>query len=129
MDRLGLAGLCHKRDDSSPPDGSRTHICRRYALFTLVGIAGEDDIARQIEDAFRARLATLGEVRSKPSPPSLSEPQRPPQGCQPLGLAGVAAADGIDKSRLTHPEPRRFRDKEPVRFVAKRGDGRACGTR
>ena len=25
---------------------------------------------------------------------------------------------GIDKSRLVHPEPRRFRDKEHVRFVA-----------
>jgi hypothetical protein len=31
----------------------------------------------------------------------------------------TAIADGIDKSRLTHPEPRRFRDKEHVRFVAK----------
>jgi len=29
------------------------------------------------------------------------------------------AADGIDKSRLTHPEPRRFRDREHVKFVAK----------
>jgi len=28
-------------------------------------------------------------------------------------------ADGIDKSRLSHPEPRRSRDKEHVKFVAK----------
>ena len=31
----------------------------------------------------------------------------------------TADANGIDKSRLTHPEPRRFRDKEHVKFVAK----------
>ena len=28
-------------------------------------------------------------------------------------------AEGIDKSRLAHPEPRRFRDKDHVKFVAK----------
>ena len=32
---------------------------------------------------------------------------------------GAANANGIDKSQLTHPEPRRFRDKEHVKFVAK----------
>jgi hypothetical protein len=48
-------------------------------------------------------------------------PQRSPSRLaqQPLRPAGAAAADGIDKSRLTHPEPRRFRDKEHVKFVAK----------
>jgi hypothetical protein len=29
------------------------------------------------------------------------------------------AGAAIDKSRLTHPEPRRYRDKEHVKFVAK----------
>jgi hypothetical protein len=33
--------------------------------------------------------------------------------------AAPAIADGIDKSRLAHPQPRRFRDKEHVKFVAK----------
>jgi hypothetical protein len=37
---------------------------------------------------------------------------------QPAGPAR-AIADGVDKSRLAHPEPRRFRDKGHVRFVAK----------
>jgi hypothetical protein len=45
--------------------------------------------ARQVEDAFRVKLAAL------------------------------ESAAGIDKSRLAHPEPRRFRDKEHVRFEAK----------
>jgi hypothetical protein len=31
----------------------------------------------------------------------------------------ASITDGIDKSRLAHPEPRRFRDKNHVEFVAK----------
>jgi hypothetical protein len=38
---------------------------------------------------------------------------------RPVGPIGTAVANGIDKSRLAYPEPRRFRDKEHVRFVAK----------
>ena len=77
--------------------------------------------ARQVEDAFQAKLATLDEGSGQPSPPTPSAPQRSPSRLaqQPLRPAGTAAADGIDKSRLTHPEPRRFRDKEHVKFVAK----------
>jgi hypothetical protein len=77
--------------------------------------------ARQVEDAFQAKLATLDEGSGQPPPPTRSAPQRSPSRLaqQPLRPAGAAAADGIDKSRLTHPEPRRFRDKEHVKFVAK----------
>ena len=32
------------RDGGAAPDGSGAHLRRRYALFTLVGIAGEDDL-------------------------------------------------------------------------------------
>jgi hypothetical protein len=51
----------------------------------------------------------------------LQAPQKSPSGLaqRPLRAAGAADANGIDKSRLTHPEPRRFRDKEHVKFVAK----------
>ena len=77
--------------------------------------------ARQIEDTFQAKLATLDERSGQPSPPRRSAPRNssmrlPRQRVRP---PGATAADGIDKSRLTHPEPRRFRDKEHVRFVAK----------
>ena len=77
--------------------------------------------ARQVEDAFRARMAILdsasdvGGVSSSPvisavqSSPSL---ERQPAEATPHGA-------GIDKSRLTHPEPRRFRDKNHVKFVVK----------
>ena len=78
--------------------------------------------ARQVEDAFQAKLATL-EERQRPTVTThaLPHPRNRPQRLarQPVGPAGAAAADGIDKSRLTHPEPRRFRDKEHVKFVAK----------
>jgi hypothetical protein len=77
--------------------------------------------AGQVEDAFQAKLATLDEGSGRPPPPTPSAPQRSPSRLaqQPLRPAEIAAADGIDKSRLTHPEPRRFRDKEHVKFVAK----------
>ena len=46
MGVLGLAGLSGQRGDGSAPHGwARTlTYARRYALFTLVGIAGEDDL-------------------------------------------------------------------------------------
>jgi hypothetical protein len=78
--------------------------------------------ARQVEDAFRAKLATLDDVNRQASPPMPSAPQKSSSGLaqqRPLRAAGAADANRIDKSGLTHPEPRRFRDKEHVKFVAK----------
>jgi hypothetical protein len=79
--------------------------------------------ARQVEDAFQARLATLesapdnGDGPLSPvmsaHQPSLSVERRP---AKPVR---TSIADGIDKSRLAHPEPRRVRDKDHVKFVAK----------
>ncbi len=42
MDCLGLAGLRHQRDGNAAPHGRGADLCP--ALFTLVGIAGEDDL-------------------------------------------------------------------------------------
>jgi hypothetical protein len=80
--------------------------------------------ARRVEDAFQAKLATLEgtvEVNDQPlSPvPSAPQPSSSSLARQPAGLAGTAGADGIDKSRLARPEPRRFRDKQHIKFVAK----------
>ena len=78
--------------------------------------------ARQVEDAFQAKLATLDGAAANQSPPRPSH-ARPAIALSRTSAAvrptGTAVADGIDKSRLAHPEPRRFRDKEHVRFVAK----------
>jgi hypothetical protein len=87
--------------------------------------------AGQVEDAFQAKLATIEDVNGQPLSPAPSAPRVSPLGRprrQPVGPAGTAAADGIDKSRLTHPEPRRFRDKEHVKFVAKQAC-LVCGRR
>jgi len=70
---------------------------------------------------FRAKLAAVEGIDGQSSPPTPSAPQKSPSGLaqRPLRAAGATGANGIDKSRLTHPEPRRFRDKEHVKFVAK----------
>jgi ERF superfamily len=77
--------------------------------------------SRQVEDAFRAKLGMLEDASGQSSPPTPSAPQKSPSGLaqRRLTAAGAADANGIDKSRLTHPEPRRFRDREHVKFVAK----------
>ena len=41
---IRLAGLPDQRNRCATPDGAALTYARRYALFTLVGIAGEDDI-------------------------------------------------------------------------------------
>ena len=73
--------------------------------------------ARQIEEAFQAKLASfdtaadIGEpviAGFIPLPPSLSVERRSRE-----PAAGTSVASGIDKSQLVHPEPRRFRDREP----------------
>ena len=79
--------------------------------------------ARQVEDAFQARLATLesaADIGDGPLSPVMSAIQPSPSVEQrPAKPVGTSNADGIDKSRLAHPEPRRVRDKDHVKFVAK----------
>jgi hypothetical protein len=77
--------------------------------------------ARQVEHAFRARLAELNDCTDEgaaPVPPPIAM-LKPPLSPQPHPLKSNTDAESIDKSRLSHPEPRRLRDREHVRFVAK----------
>jgi hypothetical protein len=78
--------------------------------------------ARQVEDAFQARLTMFGsvaDVGEKSLPPDRfalqpsSLPERPA-----VGSERTTTTDAIDKSELVHPEPRRLRDKEHVKLVA-----------
>ena len=77
--------------------------------------------ARMIEDAFQARLIALGgsanaDTIDAPLPPVAPESQA----SSVLAQHGErSASNNVDKSRLAHPEPRRFRDKDHVKFVAK----------
>ena len=79
--------------------------------------------ARQVEDAFRSRLTELNDGAGEPEallPPSISTLESPSSHQrQPLKSIRTSVAEGIDKSQLAHPEPRRLRDREHVRFVAK----------
>jgi ERF superfamily len=65
--------------------------------------------AKQIEDAFQQKLAefqSADEVGGRRKVKSRKLPRR-------------SDAPSIDKSELSHPEPRRIRDREHVRFVTK----------
>ena len=75
--------------------------------------------ARQIEDAFQARLAVVEDASGEPdrlSPTVMTAPNAE-QAHRSIRKPGPSAS--IDKSHLSHPEPRRIRDRDHVRFVAK----------
>ena len=82
--------------------------------------------AQTVEAAFAARLAVCApaddERATKPrsAKPSIRR-QRPKPGTRdnPLRSARKRRSEKIDKSVLTFPEPRRVRDRDHVRFVAK----------
>jgi hypothetical protein len=80
--------------------------------------------ARLLEDAFQAKITAL----QSPADPGSAALTLPPSGLQPSVSVDLRTqeparrpprAGGVDKSQLVHPEPRRFRDKEHVKFVAK----------
>ena len=82
-----------------------------------------DADAQQLEDAFRAKLAGLESAAGTRDAQSAISARAadPPtsDGHRPRKLMRAATAAGIDKSRLARPEPRRVRDKDHVKFVAK----------
>jgi hypothetical protein len=79
--------------------------------------------ARQVEDAFKARLASFGTAANIGNAPlsqvSTLQPSSPVERRSAEPAARTFVANGIDKSQLVHPEPRRFRDIDHVKFVAK----------
>jgi hypothetical protein len=77
--------------------------------------------ALRVEESFQAKLASLATSAA-------DEPRSPTEVAQPLTAQnldpgkqrkGRARSKTIDKSVLTLPEPRRARDREHVRYVAK----------
>jgi len=80
--------------------------------------------ARQVEHAFEAKLASFDNAADISGAPlslvlSALQPSSSAERRSPEPAARTSAANGIDKSQLEHPEPRRFRDKNHVKFVAK----------
>jgi hypothetical protein len=79
--------------------------------------------ARRVEEAFQSKLAALGNGDAGMIEAPLSPNE---SGQQPLPVRSCAektskrsASSGIDKSLLTLPEPRRVRDRDHVKFVAR----------
>jgi ERF superfamily len=92
--------------------GAALTYARRYALFTLVGIAGEDDLDAPDELLSFAIHRAEGEV---------TEPKQNSQSAgtqHGRGRDRKAATQSVDKTALMHPEPRRVRDRDHVRYVA-----------
>jgi hypothetical protein len=79
--------------------------------------------ARRVEDAFAARMASLGSGDGEviKAPLSSSEPSQPrlPQNPPAAEPSEVSVSNRVDKSLLALPEPRRFRDKTHRQFVSK----------
>jgi hypothetical protein len=81
--------------------------------------------AQRVEDAFAARLTAFAAEASGPAPPRLAEPAMNPQRLKPGAVRSPVRpvrkrrSENIDKSVLAFPEPRRIRDRDHVRFVAK----------
>jgi hypothetical protein len=73
--------------------------------------------AKRVEEAFAARLAELAADDVQIAP--VGEPASVPAATATLAAPVNPAATGIDKSVLAVAEPRRHRNKEHLRFVAK----------
>jgi Putative HNHc nuclease/ERF superfamily len=78
--------------------------------------------ARQVEEAFQAKLTAINAPSNRASESDRhDEPQAQPTNgdAAPARLAATGqAAEATDKSELPHPEPRRVRDKDHLRFVS-----------
>jgi len=77
--------------------------------------------ARQVEEAFQAKLTAINGQSNRASVDGHDVPQAKPTigEVAPASLAATGqAAEAVDKSELAHPEPRRIRDKDHLRFVA-----------
>ena len=79
--------------------------------------------ARRVEEGFQSKLSTLGNgdaaIGGGPLPVAESAGPSLPRESLPTEPSGAWSLIGVDKSALTLSEPRRIRDKEHVRFVAK----------
>ena len=74
--------------------------------------------AQRVEEAFQARLATLPVGAGEPVQQTPTEEL--PRGPYPDEIANRPHSNVIDKSLLALPEPRRVRDRNHVKTVAKR---------
>jgi hypothetical protein len=92
MDLVGLAGLFDQRNGEPAPDGGGTDLARRYALFALVGITGEEDLDApdllvEPSSAIQVEPNREGQPGRKPANGSVHKPRQP----KPVLAAGPSA--------------------------------------
>ena len=78
--------------------------------------------AQRVEEAFQVKLATLKDhdtTAAETLPAAQPDQIRAPTASEADGSGTPVRADTIGKSGLTFPEPRRIRDKDHIKFVAK----------
>ncbi len=123
LDPDGSAALCDQQLTDlarlSSADDAATWAHRIMA--TKNSLAAVD--ARRVEDAFAAKMATLGsgheEVINAPLSSSEQGQPRLPQNPRAAEPSEVSVSHRVDKTLLALPEPRRFRDKTHRKFVSK----------
>jgi hypothetical protein len=78
--------------------------------------------AREVEEAFQVKLAAInGQAKDASESDCDNEPQAQPTIGDVTPAASIPtgrALEAVDKSELAHPEPRRIRDKDHLRFVS-----------
>ena len=120
---LDIAASAHLRDlmlgelnDIGSEDDATKWAHRRLSEKNRLNAAD----AKHVEEAFHTKLLSFaihdaeGVPESKNNPPSSSTTQGRTRKTKPT----PQPSSSIDKSVLTHPEPRRIRDRDHVRFVA-----------
>ena len=76
--------------------------------------------AQNVEDAFRAKLANIATLPAcEGQTPEEAEPASTAIDPQPDRSVKRSRSKSIDKSALPFPEPRRIRDRDHIRYVAK----------
>jgi len=76
--------------------------------------------AKHVEEAFRAKLLSFAIHQAEGAHPSKSDSQSSPAtDGRGRKTKSEVASPSVDKSVLNHPEPRRIRDRDHVRFVAR----------
>jgi hypothetical protein len=118
--RFDIAASAHLRDlmlgelnEIGGEDAATKWAHRRLAEKNKLNAAD----AKHVEEAFRTKLLSFAIHQSEAGPAPKSDAQTP-DGTDRPGKKRKQQAPSVEKFVLTHPEPRRVRDREHVRFVA-----------
>ena len=118
--RTHPAFLEHERDVGNLNSAEGAAVWARRTLPAKNSLQAAD--ARQVEEAFEAKLTAINGPSNSASVGDRHDvPQAQPtngDGGPERSTATGHAQEIIDKSELAHPEPRRIRDKDHLRFVS-----------